>query len=75
VGAGQLEEELAAGLVALDAEDADVFSDDPSLLWKRCCGARVGAGGDCGLPADPRSTSRCSASGQVAAKAALVAGQ
>jgi putative transcriptional regulator len=43
-GAGQLDEELAAGAWwALDAEDADVFSDEPSLLWKRVLRRQGGA--------------------------------
>ena len=43
-GAGQLEEELASGAWwALDAEDDDVFSDEPSLLWKRVLRRQGGA--------------------------------
>ncbi len=43
-GAGQLEEEMDAGAWwALEAEDADVFSDEPSLLWKRVLRRQGGA--------------------------------
>ena len=43
-GAGQLEEELAAGAWwALEAEEGDVFSPDPSQLWKRVLRRQGGA--------------------------------
>ena len=43
-GAGQLEEELAADAWwAIEAAEEDVFSEDPSQLWKRVLRRQGGA--------------------------------